>query len=224
VLFIGNSYTFVNNLPDMFARLARAGGHPVETGMAATGGWTLADHLNSSATLDTLGSEQWNFVVLQEQSQVPSIPLSRGEVMYPAARSLAGLIEANGATPLFFITWAHRDGWPENGMPDYASMQTQIDYGYEAIAQELSLPLAPVGPAWSEARQQDPQLDLWQSDGSHPVVQGTYLAACVFYAVIFRQSPQGLAYRAGLPGDAAGELQTIADQTVLKDPAVWLLH
>jgi hypothetical protein len=48
VLFIGNSYTYVNDLPGMFSQLACAGGHPVQTGMAAQGGWRLEDLLSIS--------------------------------------------------------------------------------------------------------------------------------------------------------------------------------
>ena len=53
---------------------------------------------------------------------------------------------------------------------------------------------------------------LWQADGIHPTLAGTYLAACVLYARIFNASPAGIADTAGLPPDVAGMLQAIADQ------------
>jgi hypothetical protein len=102
-------------------------------------------------------------------------------------------------------------------------MQFKLDIGYLGIAEELSVPVAPVGYAWLLARNQNPQLDLWQPDGSHPTEIGTYLAACVFYAVIFRQSPKGLTYLATLPTETAQFLQQIAATTVLDDPAQWNL-
>jgi len=207
----------------MFAELARAGGHKVVTGMAAVGGWTLSDHVQSSETLDKLKSSKWDFVVLQEQSEIPAIEQSRTESMYPAARLLIRQVEGVGATPLFFLTWAHRDGWPENGLPDYESMQVQLDQGYLEIAQELNVGIAPVGYAWLLAQGQNPGLGLWQDDGSHPTEQGTYLAACVFYAAIFRQSPEGLTYLGQLPKEIAQELQKIAANTVLNDPKQWNL-
>ena len=91
------------------------------------------------------------------------------------------MIREAGATPVFFLTWAHRDGWPENGMDDYSSMQEAIDDGYLAIAREQNAAVAPVGYAWWALLHQDPEAALWQNDGSHPTVEGTYLAACVFY-------------------------------------------
>jgi hypothetical protein len=48
-----------------------------------------------------------------------------------------------------------------------------------------------VGFAWLQVRRQYPQQNPWQADGSHPSLQGIYLAACVFYSVIFKQSPGG---------------------------------
>src|SRR6266487_3189583 len=218
VLFIGNSYTFVNDLPNTFAKLAKAGKHKVEVGMSAKGGLTLADHVKSTDTLNALNSQKWTYVVLQEQSQIPSVGQSRTYTMYPAARPLVKQIRDIGATPLFFLTWAHRDGWSEYGMRDYESMQYQINNGYYGIAQELNVPVAAVGSAWLAAVRAHPELTLWQEDGSHPSEEGTYLAACVFYAVIFKESPVGLTYRGNLSKDIATALQTIASKTVLNVP------
>jgi len=214
VLFIGNSYTYVNDLPNTFADLARAGGHKTEVGMSAQGGWMLADHVKSSDTIAKIDSAKWNFVVLQEQSEVPSIQSSRTQEMYPAARVLVDDVRQAGAVPILFITWAHRDGLPANGMPDYASMQAQISNGYLVTAQALNSPVAPVGVAWQAVRNLYPQINLWQDDGSHPTEEGTYLAACVFYADIFQQSPKGLSYQANLPTDTAQDLQKVAADTV----------
>ena len=223
ILFIGNSYTYVNDLPAMFAELARAGGHQVETGMAAEGGLTLADHVASSATQATLSSRHWDIVVLQEQSQIPAIAEFRASQMDPAARSLIRTIRLGGAKPMLFLTWAHRDGWPENGLPDYARMQDQIDDAYLRLGGELVVPVAPVGVAWATVVSRDARPGLWQDDGTHPTVAGTYLAACVFYAAIFDASPAGLGYEAGLPKETAASMQAVAAETVLTDQARWAL-
>jgi hypothetical protein len=221
ILFIGNSYTFVNDLPTTFASLAKSGNHRVETGMAAQPGWMLSDHLSSSETFNQINSQKWNFVVLQEQSQVPASLQVRTTQMYPAARALVSKIREIGAVPILFITWAHRDGWPENNMPTYESMQYQINGGYLTLGQELKAQMAPVGYAWLKMRQQTPKLNLWQQDGSHPNEKGTYLAACVFYAVIYRQSPEGLTYVGNLSREDARLLQKTAADTVLNNTTKW---
>ncbi|MEI7638319.1 MAG: DUF4886 domain-containing protein [Syntrophus sp. (in: bacteria)] len=223
ILFVGNSYTYVNDLPKMFTKLASAGGHLVETGMVAKGGWTLAHHANSSETINTIKASKWDYVVMHEQSQIPSTEASRKYTMYPSAQYLVPIIRQRGSTPIFFLTWAHRNGWSEKGMPDYESMQSQIEQGYIEIAQELNALVAPVGHAWSKARRQYPELELWQGDGSHPSEQGTYLAACVFYAVIFRQSPEGLKYPVNISKENAHSIQKIAASVVLQNPKQWNL-
>jgi hypothetical protein len=221
VLFVGNSYTSVNDLPNVFARLASSGGHRVETGRDTADGATLADHAASSATRSALTAARWNFVVLQEQSQIPAIDQLREAQMYAAARTLVSMIRNAGAQPVFFVTWAHRDGWPQNGLPDYSSMQSAIDDGYLGIAAEEHAAVAPVGYAWHTVLGQEANPGLWQDDGSHPTEKGTYLAACVFYATIFRESPMGLAYSGSLSNAEASRLQAVADATVLSDPVRW---
>src|SRR5262249_37722255 len=151
-----NSYISVNNLPTIFSELAKSGGHPIETGMSAPGGWTLANHAASSDTINLLESSKWNYVVLQEQSQIPAVSDARLQQMYPAARTLISKIREVNAVPILFITWAHRDGWPEGGFNNYESMQANINQGYWLIAQEQNVITAPAGIAWSNARTQDP--------------------------------------------------------------------
>ncbi len=216
ILFIGNSYTYVNDLPGTFSRLACAGGHKVETAMEAPGGFTLAQHLASQQTQEKLKQQQWNYVILQEQSEIPAVENARTQGMYPAARSLVSEIESMGAQPMFFLTWGHRDGLSSAGLPSYTDMQYQLDIGYIQIANELNIPIIPVGDAWSRAENQPNPIDLWDADGSHPNQNGTYLAACVFYASLFQQDPRGLTYRGGLSQETAQELQTLAAETALK--------
>ena len=186
--------------------------------MSAQGGWTLEDHVKSADTLDKIKSTQWNYVVLQEQSEMPSVRDWRIQNMYPAARILVKDIRDIGAAPIFFETWAHNTGLPTAGMQNFESMQFQLDAGYLGIAQELNVPVASVGFAWLQVRRQNTQLNLWQDDGSHPNEQGTYLAACVFYSVLFKKSPEGLTFTAQVPKKTAGILQKIAAQTVLNTP------
>jgi hypothetical protein len=214
ILFIGNSYTYVNDLPGTFTKLACSGGHQVETDMAAVGGWTLAQHAASSQTLDKVQFQKWDFIVLQEQSEIPAIQDSRIQTMYPAVRQLVQRIRASGAQPLLFMTWGHQNGDAQFGLATYSDMQAQLSTGYMGIAQELNVPVVPVGTAWLRGVTQAKPLNLWQSDGSHPTEQGTYLAACVFYAAIFHQTPLGLGYLAGIDQATAQTLQTLAGETL----------
>lgn len=221
ILFIGNSYTFYNDLPAMLEKLARAGGHRVRTAMVAEGGWTLDDHDQSPQTTETLEQHEWEYVVLQEQSVIPSDPARREAKMYPAVRALNTDIMGASASTILFLTWGRRDGLPESGFADFNAMQTALTMGYAGIADELDVRVSPVGEAWAKAIEQDSQIELWQADGSHPSEAGSYLAACVFYAVIFQESPEGLSYMAGLDAEIGNLLQSVAAQTVLPHLERW---
>ncbi len=183
----------------------------------------LSDAVLSKDTRDGLASKKWDYVVLQEQSQTPASTESRTMFMLPAVRELTGLIYPTGAIPILFNAWGHRDGWPDNGLPDYDSMQNAINAGYMEVSRELNITVAPVGFAWQAVQSQEPQINLWQADGSHPSPAGTYLAACVYYAVIFHESPAGLDYDGNLDKPIALILQKAAADTVLDDNMQWNL-
>jgi hypothetical protein len=68
--------------------------------------------------------------------------------------------------------------------------------------------------AFARARHVDSLVDLWQADYSHATLEGTYLGACVFYAVLHEASPVGLVFYGGLDSAAARFCQEIAWQTV----------
>jgi hypothetical protein len=215
VLFIGNSYTFVNNLPNTFVMVARSLGRPVYADMIAPGGATLADHAASAEVLAKIRTGHWTYVVLQEQSLMPSVEQSRQRQMYPAARVLADEIRRAGARPVFFATWGREKGWPEGGFADYAPLQTAVTLGYRTIAGELHAVVAPVGDAWAEVAAQYPDIPLWQGDGSHPTVQGTFLAANVLAATLFHETPRGLGARGPVPEVQVDRLQQAAGRVVV---------
>ena len=144
--------------------------------------------------------------------------------MYPAVRVLADKIRITGAEPLLYMTWGRQKGMTEVGFNDFNSMQEQLTLGYMGIANELHLKVAPVGVAWKTALEHNPTLNLWQEDGSHPNLAGTYLAACVFYAVLYQKSPEGLESPNGLPKEKARVLQAISAETVLTDLNHWNIH
>jgi hypothetical protein len=148
VLFIGDSYTYVNDLPATFADLAWSAGYRVDTETLATGGETLAGHVADPATAQAITSQAWNTVVLQDQSESPANPTSQQSEMYPAVTQLVSMIHDADAEPMLFLTWGHESGWPEDGLTTYPSMQAAVDQGYLGIANHLNVPIAPVGAAW----------------------------------------------------------------------------
>ncbi len=223
ILFIGNSFTFFNDTPEILANLAKEGGHDLQVETFAEGGWTLEKHAASIKTSNIIRQRPWDYVVLQEQSVIPSNVVEREQSMYPAIRKLNTEIENVGSDTILFLTWAKREGMPQSGFNSYGEMQREITNGYLEIANEVNVIVAPVGEAWQRVIEQGAPIDLWHQDGSHPSLEGSYLAACVFYATVFRESPEGLGYVAGLDEKVGGQLQFIAAETVLGDLERWYI-
>jgi hypothetical protein len=221
VLFIGNSHTYYNNLPGMFVLLARSGGWPVVADSNTPGGYTLEDHRTNAITLAKIIQGGWDYVILQEQSLYPVIDFYRFGSMYPSAIYLDSLIRAHGGHTALYMTWGWRGGGQHDvdghfSVPfvDYFQMQDTLTAAYVMLNNMLSSTLMPAGCAWARAMRADTSLDLWQPDNYHPKLEGSYIAACVFYAIFFHQSPIGLSYTAGLRPESALFFQQMADQTV----------
>jgi len=207
ILFIGNSLTFYNGGVDtqLEGLLAASESFPMITAeSSAFGGFTLQYHWYSSSTMDAIWNGNWDAVVLQEHS---TRSITETENMYTYARLLDEKIGEAGAQTVFFMTWA-----PESD-PDRIE---DLDSVYTAIADELGTALAPVGRAWQRSLQEKPGLSLHDPDGLHPNHHGTYLSACVFYSVLWRQSPESNLFRghSSITLEEREFLQRVAWETV----------
>jgi PKD repeat protein len=229
ILLVGNSYTAANNLASVISQLSLSMGDTAQVYAVNPGGYTFELHTVYAPTLSMIDSMDWDYVVLQEQSQRPSFPQSQVEVeVYPYARYLDSLIHVNNqcTETVFYMTWGRKYGdagncafWPP--VCTFTGMQEQLRDSYVKMADDNAALVAPVGEAWERSWNTDSTINLWVSDNSHPDVTGTYLAACVFYATIFRQSPVGASYTAGLSTPVASHLQQMAFQTVFDSLDTW---
>jgi len=218
VLFVGNSYTFVNDLPGVVQHLASAAGERLrlEAVLECPGGATLKQHWDSGRDVALLRESHFDWMVLQDQSEEPSFDRAQLETdLYPYVAKLVAAGRETGTRAMLFLTWARRDGDTANVHGDtYVAMQGRIVAGYETVAARLQVPVAPVGLAWQRALASSPGSSLWASDGSHPSLAGTYLAACVIYDALYGHSPAGNRFTAGLDGRIAATLQGVAADTV----------
>lgn len=221
VLFLGNSHTYFNDMPQLFANLSESGGHQVIIDSNTPGGHTLEQHSNNATSLNKISLGIWDYVVLQENSQYPVINYLRYNSMYPAARELDSLITFFNGTTTIFMNWGWRyggqcevDGHQSPLFEDYFHMQDSMTSACTEIAIELSAVLALAGEAWRTAVTWDPALVLWDPDNYHPALNGSYLTACVFYATFYNESPVGIEYSGGLSDDEALFLQQAAWETL----------
>lgn len=217
VLFIGNSHTHYNAMPQLVEQLAHAAREArcFEYTMEAPGGANLEQHLAGTRVRQLIEGSRWDYVVLQEQQQRPSFTQNAEQLermFYTPVRTLDVLIRVASAKTVLYMTWARRDGDPSN-VPgdDYEAMQERTRQSYMHMANELNAIMAPAGLAWRWARRERPNLQLWQPDGSHPTLAGSYLAACVLYTALYAHSPLDNPFHAELPAEQAAFLQRAAD-------------
>jgi len=180
ILFIGNSYTSVNDLPGMLTAMMATKGIKLETRSVTPGGLTLEKHWTGAEARKAIADGPWDYVVIQEQSQMPAL---RPAMTLKYAALFAGAVRDAHSQPVFYLTWARKDK-PE--------MQEALTATYMKAGSGARALVAPAGIAWQNAIKADPKLVLHAADGSHPTVQGMYLTACVFYATLLRRDPTGL--------------------------------
>ncbi len=176
VLFVGNSYTFANDLPEMVAEIAAANDTTIDVEMIAIGGAFLHEHAVNPDVIEALGSGTYDTVVFQEQSVAPSLPAFAEENTIPAALTLDAIADAAGIRVIWFQTWGHVDGFPSEGHDSYESMQTAVIATYDEIASRAGGTIARVGETWQDARWAI-STPLYAEDGTHPSPAGSYLAA-----------------------------------------------
>lgn len=229
VLFIGNSYTYVNNLPQMTADIARSMGDSIFFDSSAPGGYTFQQHSTNAVTLEKIMNSNWDFVVLQEQSQFPSFPISQVEAdVFPYARILDSLINAYNpcAETVFYMTWGRKNGdasncasWPP--VCTYDGMDSLLNLRYRMMAESNHAILSPVGAVWNYIRQNYPSIELYSSDESHPSIAGTFAAACSFYAALFRKNPELIPFDSGLPSLNAENIRHAVKTVVFDSLTNW---
>ena len=191
VLFIGNSFTARNDLPGLVARLAAARDKVLESRLIQAGGASLRAHWNAGEAATAIQGGKYDAVVLQEQS---TLPVKNAARMHENVRLFDGAITAAGAKTVLYMTWARLNA------PD---SQKAITDAYTAVGDELGATVAPVGVAWQRFLRDNDRPVIYDRDQSHPTVAGSYLAACVFLAALFRESPVGV--DVNVPGLSAGD-------------------
>jgi hypothetical protein len=195
---IGNSYTFFNGgLDKQLKGLAPS----AETECIAVGGYKLEDHWNNGDALRRIRETKWDYVVLQEQSQIPVINQKK---FYESAGKFDEEIRRSGAKTILLMTWERPDS------RQYGVTTDNVAAAYTDLGKQLGAKVARAGIAFARALRNRPELALYSQDG-HPTMEGTYLAACVLYQTTFERSPVGNPYsEPSVPADTRDFLQQTA--------------
>ena len=208
ILFVGNSFTFYNNaiythLRKLLVAEAPSNRERIFLKSMTISGALLSDHIGGLRQL--LLSRNWDVVVLQGQSR-ELIDDDTAPGFKSTARVYSEAIRSRGAEPVLFMTWAYSD---------QPKMTAKLANQFRRLGKKLDVMVIPVGLAFEQALEKIPGLVLHDQDRRHPSLEGTYLAAAVFYAALYGKSPADLGYDAGLDVSLARQLRQVAWQTVL---------
>lgn len=195
VLFVGNSYTYFENLPQVVSVLSEQTGTVLITEKITIGGAKLSEHWRGARGLNTvekIRNGDYDIVVLQEWS-LGTVNERDSAVYYLGLFSK--LSRDAGAEPYYYLTW---------GREKIPQQQEVISRVYRETAALNRAIVVPAGEAWALARELRPDLKLYDPDGTHPSDLGTYLTACVFVATITGELPETIP---GVPAvrDSRGE-------------------
>jgi hypothetical protein len=178
VLFIGNSFTYFNDLPAMVEALAASQKKRLVHQSVVFPNFSLQDHWEKGDARRAIASGKWDFVVMQ---QGPSaLEESRGSLL-DYTRRFSKLIRDAGATPALFMVWSSKARFGDFD---------RVVESYTLAAREVQGTALPVSAAWQEAWKLDATLPLYGEDQFHPSPTGSYLAALVIYEMLFGHSPQ----------------------------------
>lgn len=231
VLFLGNSYTNSNNLPSLVSQMATSTNDILIQDSNTPGGYRFMDHVTNQTTLTKIAANQWDYVVLQEQSQMPSFPINYvNQNVFPYAAQLTTLIRQNYncSVPMFYTTWGRKNGDAQNcssqpALCTYIGMDDLLQQRYRTMAEDNNGVLSPVAAVWRYIREHHPAIELYSSDGSHPSLAGSMAAAYTFYTAIFQKDPTLVTFNSTLPTATATAIKNAAKIIVFDDLENWLL-
>lgn len=225
ILFIGNSFTFFNNMPQMVQNLAGAAQKPVLIGMHTPGGVSVGDiaqgnmaHMNNPALFSLIRTEKWDFAVLQDNQGrfiLDSAVFSPASLVVQGHLNIMDSVKANNscAKMVLFGGWAFK-----NGLPPYGNTGTElikkIMVNYRVLNDTMKEVIAPIGEAWIKAIDHLPAVNLWDADDAHPSYEGSFLTASAIFSTIFNLPAETLAYNGTLSPLTAGTLRAFADSAV----------
>ncbi len=218
LLFVGNSYTYYNDLWDLVTQAADSVGYSLEIDHVTQGGYYLDQYTNPAdpfgAQLEAyLAENTYDAVFLQEQSTCPMQNYERFEA---AVIALNDMVKENGAKTILYQTWGRRADSPTLSALRWTnqSMTEGLIKGYADAAKAIDAAVSPVGAAFYDVYTNHPEIELYDPDTTHPSLAGSYLAAMCHLATFTGVDPQTVTYDAGLDKTTVTVLQKAAYDAV----------
>ena len=187
ILFVGNSYTYFNDMPSLFAGICKENGVDVRVDAVTKGGYSFAHYVSEENEKGIelrakLAENSYDYIILQEQSVRPA---ESPDTFLDGARRLCAMVRENGAKPVFYQTWGRREdhkvladhGWTRD------EMHAMLKASYVRAAEENAALLVYAGDAFDAAYRAGEE--VYHNDGTHPSAVGSAVVARAFYDALF---------------------------------------
>jgi hypothetical protein len=171
VLFVGNSFTYYNNLPQVVSAMAKSQDLIIDTRHSTAGGASLQDHWKrqkGTQTRKMIKDENWDYVVFNNHSLST---INAPKTFLKFSKKFANLVRKKGAEPVFMMTWAYKSN---------PLMLPTIVKMYKELSELTNSDYVPCGPLFANSMKYRPNLELFHDD-KHPSPNGTYLLGLAFY-------------------------------------------
>ena len=178
VLFIGNSHTYMNDMPALFSHIyEKTTSHKAESVMLAFSGRELEWHLKEYMSLRyNLLYGKYDYCIIQQAAH----PFPPEENTLNDGKQIIELCKKVNTIPVLYMTWAEKKH-PEN-------QQKMIDT-YTKLSKETGVLLAPIGIIWKDVQNKYPEIELYYKDGEHASPYGTLLISSSMVKTISGQNP-----------------------------------
>lgn len=219
ILFIGNSFTYYNNMPTILSLMASTSGYHVHVEQITYGGFQLSQFVTlgtpeTDEVVNKINERSWDYVILQEQSSKPATDKTG---FIQAVGELNQLIVANGAKTILYSTWSYRDGSSKLASTGYTYTEFYqvLHDAYLEASVTYNTMLAPVGTVFYQLTMNEPTINLLDyADDFHPTIEGSYVAAYTFYLTIFGSEKENTYHPSSLTLATANTLENYVEDVL----------
>ena len=175
ILFIGNSLTYTNNLPELVNKSAKLKGIEIDTKMIAFPNYAIVDHWNDGQVQKLIASKKYDFVIIQ---QGPSSQNDGRKMLFEYGKEYSRLCKLNDTKLCYFMVWP--------SLNNYHTFDRVINNHKDAASINNSI-LLPVGEVWKDYIDSTNSFEYYSSDGFHPSLKGSQIAAKVIVEYLFHE-------------------------------------
>jgi len=169
ILFVGNSLTYANNLPQLVKEVGAKNNIRIHTEMLAYSNYALGDHWNDGELRNLIAHGNYDYVVVQ---QGPSSQADGKTMLLDYGVRIKALCDSQDTKLAFYMVWPAR--------VNYHTFAGVIA-NYSLAASQTNSILCPVGQVWKDYFDSTQNFSYYGADGFHPSLTGSQRAAAIIF-------------------------------------------